>query len=82
LESLIQRDPEVLIFLTEQASFAKSLARRPGWSSIRGVRGGNFCFIDEADIRRSIMFIDGLAKLHSCLFRQAASAQRQITEPK
>jgi ABC-type Fe3+-hydroxamate transport system substrate-binding protein len=82
LESLIQRNPEVLVFLTEQAPFVKTLARRPGWSSIRGVRAGNFCFIDEADIRRSIMFIDGLAKLHSCLFRQTASAQRPITEPK
>ena len=70
VESLIQRNPEVLIFLAEQAPFVKTLARRPGWSSIRGVRAGHFCFIDEPDIRRSIMFIDGLAKLHSCLFRK------------
>ena len=62
VESLIQRDPEVLIFLAEQAPFVKTLARRPGWSSIRGVRAGHFCFIEEPDIRRSIMFIDGLAK--------------------
>lgn len=82
VESLIQRNPEVLIFLAEQAPFVKTLARRPGWSSIRGVRTGHFCFIDEPDIRRSIMFIDGLVKLHSCLFRQAATAQRLLTEPK
>jgi|SRR5688572_16172302 len=81
VESLIQRNPEVLIFLAEQAPFVKTLARRPGWSSIRGVRAGHFCFIDEPDIRRSIMFIDGLAKLHSCLFRPVASTQRQLTEP-
>jgi ABC-type Fe3+-hydroxamate transport system substrate-binding protein len=82
LESLILRNPNVLIFLAEQASFVKTLARRPGWSSIRGVRDGHFCFINEPDIRRSIMFIDGLAKLHNCLFREAASAQALPTEPK
>ena len=82
LESLIQRNPEVLIFLAEQATFVKTLARRPGWSSIRGVRAGHFCFIDEPDIRRSIMFIDGLVKLHHCLFREPATAQRLPTEIK
>jgi ABC-type Fe3+-hydroxamate transport system substrate-binding protein len=82
LESLILRNPDVLIFLAEQVSFVKTLARRPGWSSIRGVRDGHFCFINEPDIRRSIMFIDGLAKLHNCLFREAASAQALPTEPK
>jgi len=82
LESLIRRNPDVLIFLAEQASFVKTLARRPGWSSIRGVRHGHFCFIHEPDIRRSIMFIDGLAKLHNCLFRAAASAQALPAEPK
>ena len=69
LESLIQRDPEVLIFLAEQEPFVKTLARRPGWSSIRGVRSAHFCFIDEADIRRSIDFLHGLAKIQDCLFR-------------
>ncbi len=82
LEALIQRNPEVLIFLAEQAPFVKTLSKRPGWSSIRGVRDGNFCFIDEPDIRRSIMFVDGLAKLHNCLFREAAAAQRLPTELK
>ncbi|MGZ8477592.1 MAG: ABC transporter substrate-binding protein [Candidatus Binatia bacterium] len=82
LESLIQRNPEVLIFLTEQAPFVKTLQRRPGWSSIRGVRDGHFCFLDEPDIRRSIMFVDGLAKLHNCLFSKAATAGQLRTEPK
>ena len=82
LESLIQRNPEVLIFLAEQALFVKTLPRRPGWSSIRGVRDGHFCFIDEPDIRRSIMFVDGLAKLHHCLFANAATGLRLQTEPK
>jgi ABC-type Fe3+-hydroxamate transport system substrate-binding protein len=82
LESLIQRNPEVLIFLAEQAAFVKTLPRRPGWSSIRGVRDGHFCFIEEPDIRRSIMFVDGLAKLHNCLFSIAATAGQLRTEPK
>jgi ABC-type Fe3+-hydroxamate transport system substrate-binding protein len=71
LESLIQRDPEVLIFLAEQEPFVKTLAKRPGWSSIRGVRDSHFCFIDEPDIRRSIEFLDGLAKIQDCLFRES-----------
>ena len=75
VESIIRRDPEVLIFLTGQQEFAKSLSRRPGWSSIRGVRDGHFCFIEERDIRRSVQFVDGLAKIQSCLF------DRKFTNP-
>lgn len=79
LESLIQRNPEVLIFLSEQKPFVKTLARRPGWSAIAAVRAGHFCFIDEPDIRRSIMFVDGLSKLHGCLFPNPADAQSRTT---
>jgi len=68
LETLIRRDPEVLIFLAEQESLARTVARRPGWSSIRGVRENRLCFIDEPDLRRSIGFLDGLAKIQRCLF--------------
>jgi iron complex transport system substrate-binding protein len=82
VESLIRRNPEVLIFLAEQARFVKTLARRPGWSSIRGVRDGHFCFIDEPDIRRSILFIDGLTKLQDCIRRGAPSAATARAEPK
>lgn len=67
LESLIQRDPEVLIFLADQKSFVQSLSRRPGWSALRAVRAGSYCFIEEPDIRRSIRFVDGLAKLQDCM---------------
>lgn len=74
VESLIRRNPEVLVFLTEQAPFVKSLHRRPGWSSIRGVRAGRFCFVDEPDIRRSIMFIDGLIKLQDCILGDVPAA--------
>ena len=82
LESLIRRNPDVLIFLAEQAPFVKTLARRSGWSSIRGVRDGHFCFIDEPDIRRSILFIDGLTKLQDCILRGAPSAATERAEPK
>lgn len=71
LEALIRRDPEVLIFLAEQEPFVKTLKMRPGWSSIRGVRDSHFCFIEEPDIRRSIQFLDGLAKIQECLLRDA-----------
>jgi hypothetical protein len=46
------------------------MVKRPGWSSIRGVRNGRFCFIDEPDIRRSIGFLDGLKKIQQCLFAE------------
>ena len=70
LEALIRRDPEVLIFLAGQEPFARNIVKRPGWSSIRGVRDGRFCFIDEPDIRRSIGFLDGLKKIQHCLFAE------------
>lgn len=67
LESIIARDPQVLIFLADQKPFARSLAQRPGWSVIRGVREQRFCFIDEADINRSVNFIAGLSRIQRCL---------------
>jgi ABC-type Fe3+-hydroxamate transport system substrate-binding protein len=70
LEALIRRDPEVLIFLAGQEPFARNIVKRRGWSSIRGVRDGRFCFIDEPDIRRSIGFLDGLKKIQQCLFAE------------
>lgn len=67
LESIIQRNPEVLIFLADQESFVKTLKTRPGWSAIRGVQQSRFCFIEEPDIRRSVRFLNGLRKIHNCL---------------
>jgi ABC-type Fe3+-hydroxamate transport system substrate-binding protein len=82
LESLIRRDPEVLIFLADQEPFAKTLRTRPGWSSIRGVRDAHFCFIEESDIRRSIQFIDGLVKLQECLLDEKRLMGTISTETK
>ena len=69
LEWIVERDPEVLIFLTGQETFAKRIVTRPEWKSIRAVRDSHFCFLDSADIRRSVQFVEGLAKIHDCLFR-------------
>jgi iron complex transport system substrate-binding protein len=82
LESLIQKNPQWLVFLAGQASFTKSLAQRAGWSAIDGVRAGHYCFVEEPDIRRSIMFIDGLAKLQDCILRDGFATERQKAEPK
>lgn len=82
LESLIQRNPEVLIFLSDQERFVKTVAKRPGWSSIRGVRDSQICFIDEPDIRRSVDFLDGLAKIQNCLFGESPRDQTIPTETK
>jgi cobalamin transport system substrate-binding protein len=82
LESLIQRNPEVLIFLAPQESFVKTIAKRPGWSSIRGVRDSHICFIDEPDIRRSVDFLDGLAKIQNCLFAERPTIKTFPTEIK
>ncbi|MGH7812153.1 MAG: ABC transporter substrate-binding protein [Candidatus Binatia bacterium] len=76
LESLIQRNPEVLIFLADQESFAKTLEVRRGWSAIAGVRDAHFCFIEEPDIRRSVMFSEGLIKIHGCRFRETLRSRR------
>ena len=82
LESIIQRNPEVLIFLAAQEPFVKTIAKRPGWASIRGVRDSHFCFIDEPDIRRSVQFVDGLAKIHDCLFGEKRMKQTSPMETK
>jgi ABC-type Fe3+-hydroxamate transport system substrate-binding protein len=82
LESLIQRNPEVLIFLAAQEPFVKTIRKRPGWSSIRGVRDSHFCFIDEPDIRRSVQFVSGLTKIHDCLFVDKRMKQPLSAESK
>jgi ABC-type Fe3+-hydroxamate transport system substrate-binding protein len=82
LESIIQRNPEVLIFLAAQEPFVKTITTRPGWSLIRGVRDSHFCFINEPDIRRSVQFLNGLAKIHNCLFNENKMNQPVAAESK
>jgi cobalamin transport system substrate-binding protein len=69
LESIIERDPEVLIFLTGQEEFVKRNLARPEWKTIRAVQRSQICFVDSADIRRSVRLIEGLTKIQSCLLR-------------
>ncbi len=68
LESIIERDPEVLIFLTGQEEFVKRNLARPEWQTIRAVQRSHICFVDSADIRRSIRLLAGLEKIQNCLF--------------
>jgi ABC-type Fe3+-hydroxamate transport system substrate-binding protein len=80
LESIIARDPEVAIFLTGQENFVKEKLGRPEWKAIRAVQRSQICFVDSADIRRSVQFLAGLTKIQSCLLRDkptgpAASAE-------
>jgi iron complex transport system substrate-binding protein len=80
LESIIERDPEVLILLTGQEEFVKRNLARPEWKTIHAVQVSHICFVDSADIRRSVRFLEGLTKIQSCLLRDeptgpAASAE-------
>ncbi len=68
LESIIRRDPEVLIFLTGQESFVQQLTKRAGWNAIRAVQRSHICFVDESDLNRRVQFLGGLARMHDCLF--------------
>ena len=80
LESIIQRNPEVLIFLGDQKPFAERIKTQAGWSVIDGVRNERFCFIEERDIRRSVQFVNGLKKIHGCLLSDTRAASRPAPE--
>lgn len=68
LEWLIQRNPEVLIFLAGQEDFVKRMTQRPEWRTLRAVERSHICFIEHFDIRRSVQFHEGLVKIQNCLF--------------
>jgi ABC-type Fe3+-hydroxamate transport system substrate-binding protein len=80
LEAIIQRNPEVLIFLGDQKPFAERIKRQAGWSMIEGIRNERFCFIEERDIRRSVQFVNGLRKIHGCLFNESKTAPGPTSE--
>ena len=80
LEAIIERNPEILIFLGDQKPFAERIKRQAGWSVIEGARNERFCFIEERDIRRSVQFAKGLRKIHDCLFDETKTARRQAPE--
>jgi iron complex transport system substrate-binding protein len=71
VESLIQRNPEVLIFVDKQEGFVKKILKLPEWKHIDGVKNHRICFIDAAYLRRTIQFLDGVEKIYRCLFESA-----------
>jgi len=68
LEWIIQRDPEVLIFVDSQREFAERIRELPGWREINGVQKNHICFIEAVHLRRTIQFLDGVKRIHQCLF--------------
>ena len=80
LESIIERDPEVLIFLTGQEELVKRNLARLEWKIIRAVERSHICFVDSADIRRSVRFLEGLKKIQSCLLRAEPTGPAPLAE--
>lgn len=71
LEWILERNPEVLIFVSPQEAFARRISTRPEWMEIEGVKRNHICFVDSADLRATIRFIDGAEKIYQCLFETA-----------
>ena len=68
LEWIIQRNPEVLIFVDSQREFAERIRKLPGWREIDGVQKNHICFIEAVHLRHTIQFLDGVKRIHQCLF--------------
>lgn len=73
VEWIIQRNPEVLIFVGKQEAFVKKTLKLPQWRQIDAVKNHHICFIDEAYLRRTIQFLGGVEKIYECLFAAAPS---------
>lgn len=68
VESVILRNPEVLIFTDGQERFVKKILSLPEWNAIEGVRTNHICFVEEVYLRPSIEFLQGAEIVHRCLF--------------
>lgn len=68
LEWIIQRNPEVLIFVDSQRGFAERIRKLPGWREIDGVKKNHLCFVEATYLRRTVLFLEGVEKVHQCLF--------------
>lgn len=68
VESIIQRNPEVLILVGKQDEFVNRNLKRPEWRQIDAVKNHHVCFIEAAEIRRTIQFLDGVEKIYKCIF--------------
>lgn len=72
LEWVVQRDPEVLIFVDSRKEFADTIRKLPGWREIDGVKKNRICFVEAAYLRRTVQFLDGVHRIHRCLFGAVA----------
>lgn len=66
-EWIVQRNPEVLIFVDRQEEFVKNVLKRPEWRQIEGVKKNHICFIEGAYLRPTIQFLEGVEKIYQCL---------------
>lgn len=73
VEWIIQRNPEVLIFVGGQEAFVDKILKLPEWRQIDGVKNRHICFVDETPLRRTIRFLEGVEKLYECLFKSDPS---------
>lgn len=67
LESIISRNPQVMIFLEGLEDFAKRNLRLPAWTEIDAVKKNRVCFVNGSYVRPTIRFSEGLEKLQGCL---------------
>jgi ABC-type Fe3+-hydroxamate transport system substrate-binding protein len=74
VEWIIQRNPEVLIFVDGQGEFVKKILKLSEWKLIDGVKNHHICFIDAAELRRTIQFLKGLERIYECLFEATPSS--------
>jgi len=68
LEWVIERDPEVLIFVDSQREFAERVRKLPGWREIDGVKQNQLCFMEATYLRHTVLLLEGVEKVHQCLF--------------
>jgi ABC-type Fe3+-hydroxamate transport system substrate-binding protein len=71
-ESVIERDPEVLVFVGRQEEFAARILERPEWNLTAAVRRRHLCSIDAAALRRTVSFAEGVETVRRCLFRSGS----------
>lgn len=72
LEWVVQRDPEVLIFVDSRREFADRIQKLPGWREIDGVKKNHICFVEATYLRHTVQFLDGVKRIHRCLFGAAS----------
>lgn len=69
-ETIIQRDPEVIVLADEAAGVTpESVRERPGWGQISAVRNDRICVIDPALASQpGPRIVDALEELAQCLY--------------